>query len=168
MLLFQTPTGKGTLALYITDKPALSGITSVDIAVSKIEVHRAGLVGEPSETNETEDTNDTSEVGWETVVNESKTFDLLQIQGVEEFLGSEQLDEGRYTQIRLVISSGTVTIENETHDLKIPSSAFKLVRTFTIEPNKTTTLVFDFNAGESVVQADGKYILKPVIQLIMK
>jgi len=101
-------------------------------------------------------------------VNESKSFNLIEITGVEEFLGEKVLSSGRYTQIRLEISNATITIEDEQHELKIPSKKFKLIRSFTIEANKTTELVLDFDASDSVVKAGQKYILKPVIKVIEK
>jgi len=40
------------------------------------------------------------------------------------------------------------------------------VHPFNIESNKTTSLVFDFDADKSVVEAGDKYILKPVVKVI--
>ncbi len=160
--------GQGTLVLKITDKVDLTNVSSIDITIDKVEVYKA-VIGEiVNETNETIETNETTTAGWETVVNESKSFDLIEITGVEEFLGEKTLTAGRYTQIRLEISDAKITIEDIQHDLKIPSKKIKLIHPFTIEANKTTTLVLDFDASESVVKAGPQYILKPVIKIIEK
>lgn len=160
--------GQGTLVLKITDKIGLTNVSSIEITISKVEVHKAGIGETVNETNETIETNETTTSGWETVVEESNTFNLLEITGVEELLGEKNLSSGKYTQIRLEVSEATITIGGEENELKIPSKKFKLIHPFTIEENKTTTLVLDFDASESVVQAGPQYILKPVIKVIKK
>ena len=160
--------GQGTLVLKITDKIELTNVTSIDITIDKVEVHKAEIGQAVNETNETIETNETTTAGWETVVDESKSFNLIEIIGVEEFLGEKTLSTGKYTQIRLEISDAKITVEDTQHDLKIPSKKIKLIHPFTIEANKTTTLVLDFDASESVVKAGPQYILKPVIKVIEK
>jgi hypothetical protein len=168
----------GTLVLKVTDKINLTEVSAVNLVISKVEVHKA-VEGETlTETGEVIETNETDLTGWETVVNESKSFNLIEIRGVEEFLGERTLLTGRYTQIRLEITDGDIIINGTTYKLIIPSKKFKLVRSFTIEPNKTTTLVFDFDVGESIVKTGvpprpllppkPQYILKPVIKLIIR
>jgi hypothetical protein len=39
--------------------------------------------------------------GWIAVVDEEKTFDLVEVQGSEVFLGTSEMAAGKYTQIRL-------------------------------------------------------------------
>lgn len=162
----------GTLVLKVTDKINLTDVSSIMLAIDKVEVHRAEEGEAIVDINETMETNETSSEGWITVVNETKSFDLLKIRGVEEFLGERVLLTGKYTQIRLEVGGGTITVGDITYRLIVPSKKFKLVRGFTIEPNKTTTLVFDFDAAESIVKAGSptrpEYILKPVIRLIVK
>lgn len=164
---------EGTLVLKVTDKIGLTNISSISITVSKVEVHKAGLgeSGAANQTNETNDaveTNDTSSAGWETVFDGSKSFDLLAIKGIEEFLGEKTLAAGKYTQMRLEVSSASITVGGTQYDLKVPSKKIKLVHPFTIVANSTKTLVLDFDASESVVQAGQKYILKPTIKVIEK
>lgn len=160
--------GQGTLFLMVTDKVELGNISSIDITISKVEVHKAGTGETANETNETIETNETTTAGWETVVDGSMSFDLIEITGIEEFLGAETLSAGKYTQIRLEISDGKITINDIEHDLKIPSQKFKLIHPFMIEKDEVTTLVLDFDASESVVKAGQRYILKPVVKIIEK
>lgn len=158
----------GTLVLRITDRIQLTNITSIDIAITKVEVHKAEIGETVNETNETIETNETTTEGWETIVNETKSFNLIEIRDIEKFLGEKTLPTGRYTQIRLEIGGGMIAFDGEQHDLKIPSKKLKLIHPFTIEADKTTTLVLDFDASDSVVKAGPQYILKPVIRIIEK
>ena len=154
-------TQTGTLVLQITDQPNLN-IEKALVTISSVQVHIAG----EEESNET---NTTTEAGWFTVVDEAKTFDLIQIKDVKEFLGSAELQNGRYTQIRLDVGEALVTIDGTDYDLTIPSKTVKLVRTFTIEPNQTTTLTLDFDAQESIRSAGkDKYVMRPTIKVIQE
>jgi len=143
--------GTGNLVLKITDQPNLD-IEKALVTISKVQVHAAG------ESN-------TTEAGWITVVEEPNTFDLIEIMNVEAFLGSSELAVGRYTQIRLTVDSALVTINNTEHNLTIPSGTVKLVRSFEIEENETTTLILDFDAQQSIhsAGASDKYIMRPTV-----
>ena len=102
------------------------------------------------------------------VVEEEQTFDLIELIDVTEFLGETELTSGKYTQIRLLVSSINLEVDGEPVTLKVPSNKIKLVKPFTISTNKTTTLTLDFDAEESVHQAGSKYILKPTIKVIQE
>src|SRR3990172_3278711 len=75
----------GTLAIQITDAPAGLNIQKASVTISNLEVHSA---------RSGEDANTTTETGWFTVVEEEKTFDLIAIKDVKEFLGSSELKAG--------------------------------------------------------------------------
>lgn len=106
--------------------------------------------------------------GWKTVVDEEQTFDLIELIGVKEFLGETDLTSGKYTQIRLLVSSINLEVDGVPVTLKVPSNKIKLIKPFTISANKTTTLTLDFDAEKSVHQAGDKYILKPTIKVIQE
>ena len=106
------------------------------------------------------------DAGWKVVVNASKTFDLIALKNVKEFLGETELATGKYTQIRLYISSATLQINGTTQNLTIPSGAIKLIHPFIVSPNATTTLTIDFDAEKSVHLAGSKYLMKPTIKVI--
>jgi len=156
------PAGTGTLQLKITDKA--DNISSLVLTISEIRVHKA--TGEiMANQSEGRETNETDTAGWISVVG-SKTIDLIQVKDIKEILGETELEEGKYTQIRLLISNATATIDGEAHELKIPSKGIKFIHPFEIESNHTTTLVIDFDADKSVVKADDKYILEPVVKIL--
>jgi len=164
---------KSILIIAVKDLPKQSKfgtITSLSLTFSEVSVHKASA-GETINTTQEEvdaiESNETGDTGWITVVDEIQTVDLLQFTDVDQVLGQKTLDSGKYTQIRLKIDSGTVTIDGETYDVKIPSKVLKLNRGFELEPNIELKLTLDFNVEKSLVgNGKDKYILKPVIAVI--
>jgi len=149
--------GEGLLVLKITDDPDYN-ISEALVTISEVKVHYAGI-------NNT-DTND-SFGEWRTIVNESKTFDLIALQNVSEIFGAANLTAGWYTQIRLYIESANVTIDGVQYDLEIPSKNIKLINPFSIQDGQVTILTLDFDVNESVHETgNGKYIFKPTIKVI--
>lgn len=94
------------------------------------------------------------------------TFDLIKIKNVKEFLGSKELDAGRYTQIRLNVDSAKLFLSGQEKSFKIPSKSIKLINSFLIENGKTKTLTLDFDADKSVHQAGSMYIMRTTIKVI--
>lgn len=160
--------GDGTLRVALTDAPSC-GYDHVYVTVEKVRVHTQAGAGD-------------TEGGWsEVVVSPARRIDLLSLtNGVLEELGSTPLPAGDYSQVRLVLASnsGADPLANAVQPtggslvaLDTPSgqqSGLKLQAHFTVEPDQLTDLVLDFDACKSVVKAgnSGKYILKPVIQVL--
>jgi hypothetical protein len=148
-------TGTGQLVLNITDDPGLN-ITKAVVNISQVMVHRSAAV------------NNTT-AGWEMIVNESQTFDLISLSNVTEFFGSTTLSVGMYTQIRLTVESCVITINGTEYDCKVPSGVIKLNKPFTLMPGQTITLTMDFDVQESVHETgNGKYMFNPVIKIIQE
>ena len=147
-------TENGTLLLKITDAPGDLNISEALVAISYVEVHIAAG-------------GNNSSAEWVTIINESQQFDLILLENVTDILGSEILEAGIYTQIRLHIDEALVTIDDVQYDLEIPSKTIKLVHQFVIVPDYTTTLILDFDVQESVHKTgSNKYILHPTIKVI--
>lgn len=146
---------QGTLTLKITDAPPELNISKALVTIPFVEVHFAS------------GGNNSSNGEWVTVINESMQFDLILLENVTDILGSEIMNVGIYTQIRLHVTEALVTIDGVEYDLKIPSETVKLVNQFMIKPDETTTLILDFDIHESVHKTgnDG-YILQPTIRVI--
>lgn len=145
-----TADANGTLEVRVTDLPN-PAITAVEIVAEQVQVHSAST-GE-----------------WITVVEEPVTFDLIAVAGIEEVLGSGTLEPGEYTQIRLTITSTTLTVDGEQIEATVPGETLRIVRPFTIEAGETTIATLDFNAEKSVVaQGTGRYLLKPVVTLLVR
>ena len=148
------PAGTGEVRMYLTDSPAT--FDAVNIVVNRVEVHQA---------------NADSSSGWVTINATPYTYDLLTLtNGQTAILGNATLAAGTYTQIRLIIDTGSnVVVAGVPFTLQIPSgmqTGLKLVHQFTIESNATTELTFDFDAARSIIlTGNGQYMLKPVIRV---
>jgi hypothetical protein len=103
-----------------------------------------------------------------------ETIDLMAQQGGNSavLLNGITLPAGKYDWIRLKLdtSKSTITLKDGTvHPLIIPSedeTGLKLIRGFTVAENGAVDFTIDFDLRQSVVYANGKYILKPVLKLI--
>ena len=149
----QPASGPATLEIRVTDAPP-EGVTKIEITVGSVEVNRA---------------EGPSPVGWETVVSEPQTFDLVQVTGVEAILGSGQLEPGRYNQIRLNIVEAIITINEEENSATVPSGRLRLVGSFELAAGETTIVTLDFDAEKSVVlRGNMDPLLKPVVRLLVR
>lgn len=161
---------KGNLIVAVKDaKVKLFGgneLLSLNLTVKSVQVHKTG-------TNDTD--NNITAAGWITISNDTREFDLLNYTGdVTAILGEKELDAGRYTQIRLYISSaiarismwisGTTMIRN--YNTTIPSNVLKLIHPFTVDANKTLVLTLDFDVENSVSRPEGIWTFKPTIKTI--
>ena len=92
------------------------------------------------------------------------------IKGLEEVLAVEEIEAGKYTQIRLMVESVEVTLgDGEPVEAKVPSGELKFVRPFDVVEGETTVLLFDFDAEKSVtVTGKGNITVKPVVKLTVK
>jgi hypothetical protein len=164
----ETAQAKGTLQIMVTDAPPEEEVTSIMVTVESVEVHKAAAQQEQSATNST--TNSTDEkAGWLPldILAGNETFDLLQIQGIEEVLAVTELEAGNYTQIRMTISNVQVRLgDGDLQDVILPSGSLKFIHPFDIVEGQTTALLFDFDAEKSVnVTGSGQIIVKPVVKL---
>jgi len=143
-------TGQGQVKITMVDAPA--GYDEVNIVVTRVEVHNS---------------ND----GWIVINNNTATYDLLLLRnGASVVLGDHPLDAGQYTQIRLIIGTGSnVVVNGVAYPLEIPSgqqTGIKLNHAFVIEDGLLYELLLDFDAERSiVVTGNGQYKLKPVIRV---
>ena len=102
-----------------------------------------------------------------------RQIDLIQQQNGASavLLNGVTLPAGNYAWIRLMVAStgNTITLaDGSVHDLTIPSgdeTGLKLVHGFTVAPGGAVNFNIDFDLRESVILANGQYILKPVLRL---
>lgn len=159
--------GSGTLGVSITDAPAC-GFDRVNVTVVKVRVHTSSSAAD-------------NDAGWaEITLNPARKINLLDLNnGVLQSLGETSLAAGHYTQLRLVLDPNTALgLANSVvptgglteYPLITPSSVqsgIKLVNEFDVAPGKRVDLLLDFNACKSVLtRSDGKYSLKPVVNVI--
>ncbi len=158
----------GTLQLKVTDQ--VQNVSSLILTVSEIQVHNAvqDTSTETPVVNETgTEENESAVSGWITVNSQPVQFDLISVKDLKDMLGENNLAAGTYTQTRLVITSAQAVVNGQQVNVTVPSNIVRFVRPFEIQPNKTTSIVFDFDADKSLVMTgDGKYVLKPTVKLV--
>ena len=159
---------RGTLQIMVTDAPPEEEVTSIMVTVEIVEVHKA-VAEQEQEQSATNSTNEEADWLPLDILAGNETFDLLQIQGIEEILAVAELEPGKYTQIRMTISNVQVKLgDGDLQDVILPSGKLKFVRPFDIVEGQTTALLFDFDAEKSVnVTGSGQIIVKPVVKLSM-
>jgi hypothetical protein len=174
----ETTQAKGNLQIMVTDAPPEEEVTSIMVTVESVEVHKAIAEqeqeqeqGQEQEQQQSSSNSTDEEAGWLPldILAGNETFDLLQIQGIEEVLAVAELEAGKYTQIRMTISNVQVKLGyGDLQDVIVPSGKLKFIHPFNIVGGQTTALLFDFDAEKSVnVTGSGRIIVKPVVKLSM-
>ncbi len=148
--------GMGTLKIVMHDNPG--NYEEVWVEIIRVEV------------NNVED----EESGWIVISEPGEAYNLLElVNGAQVVLGEQELEEGLYRQIRLILGEDNyVVINGDPYDLKTPSAqqtGIKLNINAEIREGIEYTLGLDFDANHSVVkrgqtQAGAPYLLKPVIR----
>ncbi len=159
-------------------------VTALNLTTKKVEVHLASVgkfkdpdVATPSGT--VIPSISPSEKGqpvdhWETLtITSPLTVDLVALAKTKDFsaLGLTTLAEGRYTEIRLYVSSATATLaDGTTVVLQIPgkNNIVRVIHPFIVTAGQTTQITMDFDAQHSVIKTGNGYILKPVIARLIK
>jgi len=175
-----TQAATGTLNVYVTDAPPREEVASIMITLSEVQVHQSVVEQEQQQTVDSEQTQEQEQQNggeWITinVSQDAAEFDLLDIEGIDQFLGSSEVEAGKYTQVRLVVDTIKVAFkdasgnEGELEEAEVPSRELKLVHPFDIVEGETTALVIDFDADKMVtVTGARKIIVKPVVKLTVK
>jgi hypothetical protein len=107
--------------------------------------------------------------GWQVIDIPDQVYDLQLLQNnVMVVLGSIKMETGNITQVRLVLGEQNSIILNGTsHPLTLSSqdeSGLKLDISQRLERDRTYTLVFEFDANQSIIaNEDGTYKLRPVL-----
>jgi heat shock protein HslJ len=181
-----TPTqaATGTLKVYVTDARSRETVTSIMVTVSEVQIHKAlaeqeqeqqqsGTGNQAQEQEQEQQQTQQGEGEWISVniTDDARTFDLLDIEGIEQYLGQVEVEAVKYTQVRLVVDAVQVEFNDsgELEDARIPSKELKIVHPFNIVKGETTALVIDFDADKMVtVTGSGDIIVKPVVKLAVR
>jgi hypothetical protein len=67
-------------------------------------------------------------------------------------IGQKDMAADTYTQIRLKIDSGTITVDNTEQNLAVPGAVLRLNRGFILQTCDTLKLTLDFNVEKSVIR----------------
>lgn len=153
-------TSNGTLRVFLTDAPA--DYDAVWIDIEEVRIH----------LNDDENIENNDE-GWITISEDPMRVNLLDLTNGElEVLGETELESGTYSQIRLILGPDNEIVKDGiSHSLDTPSarqSGLKININADINVGETYTLLLDFDASRSIVEAgkSGKFILKPVIRTV--
>ena len=154
--------GSGILAVSITDaKPMLpEGVTNLFVTFEEVLVHKP-------------------EAGWIRLelVERPYTIDLLQFQdgNATELVPPTKIDSGKYTQVRLVVSSATIRfnkgLNTEDRTVEVPSENLKTDKNFIFDviEDSAVDIIVHFDLSMSIVVSgpalDPLYKLKPVLHL---
>ena len=154
--------GAGIVSLSVTDaKPMLpEGVTNVFVTFDEVLVHKSGG-------------------NWTSLplVQTPYTIDLLQFQNqnMTELVPPTRLDFGKYTQVRIVVSSVTIRFDNggftEDKPAEVPSENLKTDNNFVFDVTESTAIdmVVHFDLSQSIVVSSTSgtptYKLKPVLHL---
>lgn len=143
----ETGTATGTILVTLTDAFEDSNIESLSITIDSLEIQGP-------------------ESGWISLSKEEKTYNLLELVGVQTVLAEKEVEAGTYTQVRLGIKEANAIIDGNSFALKVPSEKIKIQGVFTIDENGVTVATIDFNAVKSLKETgEGMKILTPVIKL---
>jgi len=154
--------GSGTVSLSVTDaKPMLpAGATNLFVTFEEVFVHKSGG-------------------NWISLplVETPYTIDMLQFQdgNVTELVPPTKLDFGKYTQVRIAVSSAMIKFDdgNSTEDkpVEVPSENLKTDKNFIFDVPEATAvdIVTHFDLSQSIVvsgpSGNLSYKLKPVLHL---
>ena len=171
-----TSSSTGTLAIHLTDSP-FSDAKALLVTFDDVSVHRA----DPGE--------------WRTLpfaAGSSRTCDLKKLNGATDVLGVGSLPAGKYTQVRLNVSSVAIYFDAPSVGpacapqiapppglnvaVDVPSGEVKLNHEFTVT-GSATTMLLDFDGDQSIHQTgsgngngngnkNGKFMMSPVIRVV--
>lgn len=160
---------RGTLSLHLTDAPTdAENVSGVFVTITALEYQKEGR-------------------SWEMFEKFSGPLrvNLLDLtEGKTTLLGDFEIEEGRYTGLRFKLdapenggnASGEATYleftDGSRQPLYVPSgtkSGYKAMGDFTVPVNGFVAITADFDVRKSVVEAgkSGKYLLKPVLRIIV-
>jgi len=172
----------GIIEVCVTDAPPREQVTSIEVTVSNVRIHKAVAEQEREQEHQGSDNvtqeqereqqqEQQGEGAWLSLNGgKTKSFDLIEIKGLEEVLTVGEVEVGRYTQIRMTIEEVKVTIgDGEPQIATVPSGELRFTRPFDVMEDETTVLLLDFDADRMVtVSGSGKVIVKPVVTLAIR
>jgi len=156
------PNGSGRLKLLITDKPfPFSFIESATVTLTRVEARQAEATSQPAGIED--DAED--EGGFITIFEDEagKSFDLMELRdGRTDLLADATIPAGAYTQMRLIVTAGEVTLtDGRSFPLKVPSGAqsgIKLNFKFEIAADEETVLLLDVDLSRAFTPIPGGHI----------
>lgn len=145
---------------------AVEGLEEVNIDVQELRVRFTESAADTVQADTTENNGDSE---WVNIEITPGKLNLLDFTSADTLLSDAELDEGFYSEIRLILGSDSdVVVNGETHSLKVPSgqqSGYKIkFGGERLDSGEIVDLTIEFNAEKSVhVTGNGQHMLKPVL-----
>ena len=161
------PSGSSRLTVMLKDSP-FTDARSLLVTFSDVSVHQ-------------------TEGEWATVPfaggASSRTCDLKKLTAAQDVLGTGALTPGRYTMVRLTVSSAVLYFDNVAPEppcaptiappagrsalVDIPSGVVRLNRPFDVADGGGTTMLLDFDGDRAVRETgNGRDRMAPVITIV--
>ena len=146
---------------------ALNGTLCGINCLGEFNVTRCKKVNDTCQVITKEESDQLEGRAWITVLNESKTYDLMALSGVEELISSAELTHGYdYNILRLYISEVKVTYNGVKNTAKLPSGKIDISISIPVASNTSSLVSLDFNLNDSLhITGDGQIIMAPVIKV---
>lgn len=135
-----TADSQGTIGLAVSDAP-VDDWNKIEVTFSKGAIHRS----------ESADPNATS--GWITIVNTTRTVDLLALHrnNTAAALGFAEVGAGKYQQFRLFVDKVEGTDKNGTKvAMTVPSGVIKIKTHFEVKGGDNQTIELEIDLNKSV------------------
>jgi hypothetical protein len=161
--------GSAKLNVRLTDAPInMSNVQSVMVTLTGVIVYPEDsdeTMGVPEPAQEMDNESNTAPI---TLMNHPDTFDLLTLTaGATTLLASGEVPAGKYSRIRLEISSAQIVyMDGSSASLQIESGKVDIPIQFDLTVNADMSITLDFNAAASVQVNEtgtGTLILRPVV-----
>lgn len=129
---YATTYNEATLKLSASDIPVNANISTVYITFSSVSIH-----GNSS--------------GWTNYTVTSKTVNVLDVTlNNSSFLGTITIPAGKYTVIRVYISSVNVEVAGANISFRLSSHFGFLNHQFSVSAHSTSSLIFEFNLHQDL------------------
>jgi hypothetical protein len=145
---------------------SVEGLEEVNIDVQELRVR---FTESASDTVQADTTENNGDAKWVNIEITPVKINLLDFTSADTLLSDNELDQGFYSEIRLVLGNDSdVVVNGETHSLKVPSgqqSGYKIkFGGERLDSGEILDLTIEFDAEKSVhVTGNGQYMLKPVL-----
>jgi len=154
-------TKTGSLIIQAFDAPFKGNVEHIYLNINSVSIHEAEA--------------DDSTSGWTMVSDKDTVIDFLTlVNGEMSNLVESELEEGHYSQIRLMLGdSSLIVVDGISYELRVPSgsqSGVKLNINFDIDADEITELYLDFDAERSINKhpTQDRYSLQPTFRVIKK
>ncbi len=138
---------KGATAFTVSDAPAVSSISAVNVSITNVSVHSA-TTGK-----------------WYTFTG-SASYNLVALHNISALVAAANIPQGTYNEMVIQVSNASATINGSEQAAFLPSGKLIILVTFNVSGNTTNWFNLDFNLSKSVhVTGNGKVVLMPVINV---